>query len=383
MPLAITPLTAFLQAEIRRRGPIPFCEFMEAALYHPALGYYASGKAAIGREGDFFTNVSVGPLFGRLLARQFVEMWRALGEPESWSIIEQGAHRGDFAADALAELRDCAQPCFQALRYRIVEPFDSPRAVQEERLAAFSGKVAWHRSLREVKPGAAVHFSNELLDAFPVHRVAFREGGWVERHVAMEEDAFVYTDAPLAANGLRERLDGLNPVVGFETEVNLASTDWLREATPAVERGFLLAIDYGFCHDEYYRAERSQGTLTGYAGHRRQSDLLAAPGAIDLTAHVDFTSVVDEAESLGWELRGYTDQHHLMVGLSQIYFGPDDPLTPERERELRAFKTLMHPDLMGRSFKALCLSRGVAACSTLSGFQFARASRETLGLRPV
>src|SRR5438105_5645346 len=104
-----------IRGEIERHGPIPFARFMELALYHPEHGYYASGRAAIGRRGDFFTNVSVGPLFGKLLAAQFAEMWERLGKPHEFSIVEQGAHDGAFARDALAAARADAPEFFETV----------------------------------------------------------------------------------------------------------------------------------------------------------------------------------------------------------------------------------------------------------------------------
>src|SRR5207253_8137543 len=118
-----TELTQIVRAEIKEHGPIPFARFMELALYHPQHGYYGSGRASIGRRGDFFTNVSVGSLFGRLLAAQFAEIWEKLGRPRDFKIVEQGAHDGVFAADALSALRQSAGDCFAATSYCIVEPF--------------------------------------------------------------------------------------------------------------------------------------------------------------------------------------------------------------------------------------------------------------------
>src|SRR3954469_13714870 len=117
----MNPLTAILAARIAEAGPLSFAEFMEAALYHSEHGYYASGRAAIGRGGDYFTNVSVGPLFGRLLVRQFAEMWERLGRPAVFPIGEQGAFSGDFAHDALAGGRELEPAFFESVRYIIVE----------------------------------------------------------------------------------------------------------------------------------------------------------------------------------------------------------------------------------------------------------------------
>ena len=137
----MNPLAIELRARIAQRGPIPFREFMEAALYHPEHGYYSSGRAAIGRRGDFITNVSVGALFGRLLARQFAEMWEQLGAPARWTIVEQGAHRGEFARDALEGLREFAPEAFEAVNYVIVEPIEGLRSAQVSALAGL--RVDW------------------------------------------------------------------------------------------------------------------------------------------------------------------------------------------------------------------------------------------------
>ena len=342
---------------------------MAEALYHPRHGYYTSGRAVIGRKGDFFTNVSVGPLFGRLLAWQFAEIWQRLGEPAQFSVVEQGAHGGDFAGDVLGGLREFAPACFAAATYRIVEPGAALREAQAAKLAALGGKVRWVASLAELEPFSGVHFSNELIDSLPVHAVTWTGEAWRERHVGLHGDHFVFTDGPLTSELLRAHLAQLPPVPpGYETEVNLAALDWIAELGGKLERGCVLAIDYGFPRAEYYRADRIGGTLTGYAHHRREDDVLASPGEIDLTAHVDFTSLAEHAARCGLRLAGFTDQHHFMVGLGRLHF--PDGVAPAAQ-EMRAFKTLMHPTLMGLSFKVLCLEKGLADPAPLAGFHFA------------
>jgi SAM-dependent MidA family methyltransferase len=370
-----TPLAALLRAEIAQRGPIPFRDFMEQALYHPQYGYYSSGRAHLGRRGDYFTNVSVGPFFGRLLARQFAEMWERLGAPPDFALVEQGAHTGDFAADALAALRQLAPACFAATTCWLVEPLSALRAAQQARLAPFAPQVRWVAALAELPPFCGVHFSNELIDAFPVHRVVRRDGDWRERAVAFQNGGFVFMDIPFSSDALRSHLAYLPDLPpDYETEVNLAAATWLSDVTARLRAGFILAMDYGFPRAEYYRPERSSGTLSAYAEHRREPDPLARPGEIDLTAHVDFTALAEAALATGLELAGFTDQHHFMVGLGQRHFSDEVPGTPQ---ELRAFKTLMHPDMLGRSFHALCVSRNVNAAA-LSGFHFAADPRRAL-----
>jgi SAM-dependent MidA family methyltransferase len=375
MSHAPTPLTDSLREEIARRGPIPFRDFMARALYDPQHGYYGSGRARVGRGGDFFTNVSVGPLFGRLLARQFAEMWTRLGEPEEFALVEQGAHHGDFAADVLTTLRELVPACFAATTYWLVEPLAALRAVQQEKLATLAhGKARWAATLAELPLFVGVHFSNELPDAFPVHRVVRRGDHWLERAVDFHGGRFAFVDAPLSTDALPPALAQLPTVPpDYETEINLAAPAWIAEISTRLQRGYLLAIDYGFPRAEYYRPERNGGTLSAYANHQREPDPLARPGEIDLTAHVDFTSLAEAALTAGFDLAGFTDQHHFMVGLSQLHFTSDTASA----QEVRAFKTLMHPNLMGRSFHVLGLRKAIIA-SPLAGFHFTSGQLHTL-----
>lgn len=364
-------LVETLRIEIAQRGPISFRDFMARALYDPNHGYYGSARARVGRGGDFFTNVSVGPLFGRLLARQFAEMWQRLGEPADFTIVEQGANSGDFAADVLGGLRELAPACFAATTVYLVEPLEKLRQAQGERLHDFGpGKVRWAGTVDDLPFFQGVHFSNELLDAFPVHRVCWRGDRWVERCVDFRDECFVFTDAEITSAELLAHLARLPSVpADYETEVNLAVAPWLAETAAKLQAGFILAIDYGYPRAEYYRPERSSGTLSAYAAHQRVPDPLQRPGEIDLTAHVDFTTVAEIASQHSLQLAGFTDQHHLMVGLSRLHFSDDSAMSAAGQQELRAFKTLMHPTLMGQSFHAICLAKGVGN-STLTGFQF-------------
>ena len=356
----MNPLASELRARIAQRGPIPFREFMEAALYHPQHGYYSSGRATIGRRGDFFTNVSVGPLFGRLLARQFAEIWEKLGSPAQWTIVEQGAHRGEFAKDALEGLREFAPMAFAAVKYVIVEPVETLRAAQKSALAGLP--VDWTSSVEELAPFTGVHFSNELLDAFPIHLVARRAARWVERHVDRSEDGFVFTDGPLTDPRLSTHLAAIEAPDDLTTEINLASLDWLSALAAKIQRGYVLTIDYGYSREQHL--ERCAGTLSAYAGHQREPDPLARPGEIDLTAHVEFTSLIEHAGRLGFRTHGFTDQQRFIVGTSRLHFTN----APPPPAEIRAFKTLMHPAMLGAAFKAICFEKGGIAARALAGF---------------
>ena len=373
-------LSEIIRSRIAARGPMPFRRFMELALYHLSLGYYASGRARVGRKGDFFTNVSVGPLFGRLLARQIVEMWERLGSPRAFSLIEQGAHEGALAADVLGGLREFSPDCFAATIYRIVEPFAVLADRQRNRLAKFAGRVEWKNSLREVEIECGVHLSNELPDAFPVHLVTRTSGEWRERMVIERGGRFAFDDGPLTMPALRDacaQIPGLLPD-GYCTEVNLAAREWIADVARSIRRGFFLAVDYGFTRDEYYAPWRMSGTLSAYADHRRESDPLARPGEIDLTAHVEFTSLIEAATAAGLSLAGFTDQHHFMVGLGAAHFAHE-----ANAAERRAFQTLMHPQFMGTAFKVVCFAKAVEPSLPLAGFRFARPSVACGELRAI
>ena len=216
-----------IRGEIEREGPIPFARFMELALYHPEHGYYASGRASIGRRGDFFTNVSVGPLFGKLLAAQLVEIWEKLVRPHDFVIVEQGAHDGVFAVDVLSALRQSSGECFAAICYIIVEPFLIWRERQQKNLRDFIAKISWVESIDQLSPFAGVHFSNELFDSLPVHLIvssgiANGATDWKEKFVTVADNDFAFTTANVSRSELRLDQLGLFPA-GFEVEVSVVA----------------------------------------------------------------------------------------------------------------------------------------------------------------
>src|SRR4029077_5441032 len=226
-----TPLVESIRETIRAHGPQSFAWFMQQALYHPEHGYYSSGRCAIGRKGDYFTNVSVGPLFGELLAVQFAEIWERLSRVDDFVIVEQGAHHGQFARDVLEFAQKYAPKFFAALRYRIIEPFPTLQERQSRTLELFRDKVEWHASLQ---PFVGVHFSNELLDAMPVRLIS----GGMEKLVDLEGDKFVLVERPLS------------PADGIFNQVAL---DWIDDIAAKLQRGYVIAIDYGHCGDQFER----------------------------------------------------------------------------------------------------------------------------------
>src|SRR5947209_9224132 len=145
-------LIEMIRAEIFAQGPMSFARFMELALYQPQHGYYSSGRAVIGRQGDFFSNVSVGSVFGQLLAIEFAEIWQKLDRPPHFTVVEHGAHDGAFAADALMALSRSFPECFNAISYMIAEPFPIWHDRQQKRLASFGQKIRWVESINQLEP---------------------------------------------------------------------------------------------------------------------------------------------------------------------------------------------------------------------------------------
>jgi SAM-dependent MidA family methyltransferase len=344
-------LLRLIRAEIETSGPVSFAWFMQQALYHPEHGYYSSGQCAIGRRGDYFTNVSVGPLFGHLLAEQFAEIWHRLGQPNKFVIVEQGAHHGDFARDVLESARIRWSDFFAALRYEIVEPFSILQDRQSQALQAFRDKVEWRDSIGALKSFTGVHFSNELLDAMPVRLIA----GGTEKLVDFDGKNFLFVGRSLNDSG----------------KFNQAALDWVENVAAKLQRGYILMVDYGKAQP------KSQATIQVRAQHRHLDSPFDEIGYTDITAHVDWTSIAQCAERRGLRLAGFTDQHHFLTGIISQWPGLTQDVGAKTKR---ALQTLLHPEMLGRSFQLLALGKGVDVAPPLAGFKFARDSRRTLGI---
>jgi SAM-dependent MidA family methyltransferase len=308
-------------------------------------------------------------------------MWEALDRPVDFVIVEQGAHHGDFTRDVLGALRERAPDFFSVLGYRIIEPFPILRERQTEALRDFSEKLTWVKSLADLEPFCGVHFSNELLDAMPVHLISRVGTDWEERRVAESGDGFEFVTAPITNAELRRHLETipLHSNGPYETEVNLAALRWIEGLAPKLTRGYVLAVDYGHSRENYYAPARSSGTLQSYARHRINPSPLTNIGEADITAHIDWTSLVERAETHDLSAAGFTDQHHFATGVvTQLMPEQFDPTADAKAR--RALQTLLHPEFLGTTFQFLALTKNVAPGVPLSGFKFARDPRVALGL---
>lgn len=339
-----TPLVESIRETIRAQGPQSFAWFMQQALYHPAHGYYSSGRCAIGRKGDYFTNVSVGPLFGHLLAAQFSEIWEHLGRMNDFVIVEQGAYDGQFARDVLEFLQKRFPDFFDALRYRILEPFPILQEQQRRSLEALGDKVKWS-ALPE--PFTGIHFSNELLDAMPVRLIS--DG--TEKLVGLDGDKFVFVERPVD-----------------KTIFNQVALESIDEIAANLQRGYVIAIDYGFLDDEVAR------TVQIRARHRNLNSPFEQIGDADITMSVDWKSIVERAQGKGLRIAGFTDQHHFLTGIISQFESGDRgrSLLADSRKGKRELQTLLHPEMLGRAFQVLALTKNVdVEAAPLAGFKFA------------
>lgn len=336
-------LIEIIRARIRQHGPQSFAWFMEQALYHPEHGYYSTDRAAIGRSGDYFTNVSIGPLFGQLLALQFLEIWQRMGKPEDFSIVEQGVHHGEFACDVLEFVRAQFPEFFSAIRYVVIEPFPKLQQRQTQTLERFGDQIRWRKSLDELEPFAGIHFSNELLDAMPINLR--------DKRVGLERDQFYFIHATV------------------DNVPNRSQLDWVASVADKLNRGFVIAVDYGFPAAEFREMVQVR------ARHRLLDSPFEEIGNADITAHVSWTDIASAAERSGLNVAGFTDQHHFLTGIISTF-----PQTITGGRSKRALQTLLHPEMLGRSFQVLGLAKDVDLSARLSGFKFARDPRGELGI---
>jgi SAM-dependent MidA family methyltransferase len=355
---ATQSLADALVMRIRSGGPISFAEFMEAALYDSQQGYYASTLHQIGRKGDFFTSVSVGTLFGQLLARRFLAHHRDLGRPPQWRIIECGAHDGILAADVLDAIEALDPEAFATLEYAIVEPLASLRDAQHRTLARHGGRfvIIADSAALAATPLPGIAFGNEVLDALPCHVVEQRGGTWTECLVDHDPQlGWIWT----AGSEVNETLAAMLPVAdavpdGWRTEVRDSFPAFFAPLVRCLDPAHMIWIDYGFSREEFHNIARKDGTLRAYRQHRVVTDPLQHPGEHDLTAHVDFTAVAEAAGALGGRVTWLSSQGSWLTQVAQRWLMAMED-RPDAKM-LRQFQTLTHPAHLGRAFQVIELS---------------------------
>ena len=383
-----TPLQIILVEMLRQSGPITFEHFMSLCLYHPQHGYYMQGRERTGVRGDYFTSPDLHPIFARLIARLAAEMWERLDRPSQFTWVEMGAGRGWFARDFLQWAATRRPDFAAALDYVAIEPGFAQQARIAERLAeaGFTGRVRLMANLAELAPLAAgtspdtgeatvgtsplqpaivgCFFSNELIDSFPVSIVTPSQGRFREIYVSLEGEALRETTGPIrdpaVAAAVAQYAKELEE--GRRVEVNLNATRWMQSVAEKLTRGFVLTIDYGDLARRLYTPDRPRGTLMAYRGHTASDDVLATPGEQDLTAHVNFSALIDAGKETGLDCQGFTTQERFLMSLGEsTAFGDLYDLGQTALQQLDArlkLKRLIHPGGMGAIFKVLIQYRG-------------------------
>ncbi|BCN94086.1 SAM-dependent methyltransferase [Thiomicrorhabdus immobilis] len=349
---------------LSRHKNLPFSKFMEMALYTPQLGYYAGGLPKIGKSGDFITAPEVSNIFSRCLARQAAQVLSQLDEA---NIVEFGAGQGTMAKDILLELENLQQPLH---RYYIVEISADLRQRQKQTFeqhlpAEIVKKVVWLDKLPST-PISAVVLANEVLDAMPFERLRIEPERALQGYVVFNEktqqfdwDFQTITDAKLQkfANQLIKHIGKVSDL-GYETEINLNLKPWLKSLNDILAEGAVFLIDYGYSRHEYYQPARVMGTLRCHYQHRAHNNPFFYPGLQDITAHVDFTAVAEDAFDSGFKIAGFTTQAHFLMGSGLLEMSADlDADITEQIQIAQQIKTLTLPDEMGETFKAIALTK--------------------------
>lgn len=346
-----TTLKQRIVERIRREGGITFRDFMAMALYEPGLGYYTSDRVVLGREGDYLTSPEVSPLFGAMLGRQLRQMWEVLGRPAPFDLVEAGAGSGVLARDVLSWASRTASEMFEAIRYTIVEISSQLRARQRSRLVAegLANNVRWLGGPPADVTG--VIFSNELLDAMPVHRVAVGNGGLREIYVTWSGEHFAeeLREPPSEVIDYFDAI-GVRPADGCRAEVNLAAVDWMHDAGQSLKRGFVMTIDYGCEADDLYAPWRTDGTLLCFYRHNPSSDPYVRIGRQDMTSHIDLTNVRHAGEAAGLTTLGLVTQSEFLanLGIGEAMQPPEGGELEEYFARRRAVTELLDPGGLGR-----------------------------------
>lgn len=352
---AATPsLRQRLDQRIRESGPLRFHDYMAMALYEPNLGYYAKGTRQVGKAGDFFTSVSVGQLYGHLLAQRFLAEWQKLGQPTRWRITECGAHDGTLAKDILSSLAELNPQALHGLKYAIPEPLDSLREAQKQTLKPYSNIVRHlsNAAILDALPG--IIFGNEVLDALPFHVVECQRQQWQECRVKIDDlEALDWKLCPIDDPGLIAALApiGSDFADGYRTEVRTNFPDFLHPLAQSLSAGSMIWIDYGFQRDDYYHPGRRCGTLRTFDQHRAGENPFECPGDTDITAHVDFSAVAEAATALGGCPAPLTSQGSWLTQVAREWLLGQEGTADAKL--LRQFQTLTHPAQLGRSFQVM------------------------------
>ncbi|SCY10467.1 class I SAM-dependent methyltransferase [Nitrosospira sp. Nsp13] len=355
-------------------GWISFAHYMKLALYAPGLGYYSGGAAKFGQEGDFVTAPEISPLFGRAVARQAVQVLELADG--GGDILEFGAGTGKLALDLLLELERLGRlPRLYFILEVSAELQQRQRQLFERYAPHLLLRVVWLKRLPAKFNGLIL--ANEVLDAMPVHLVAWRNAGLFERGVTSSVpsgDEFRWSERPLgegelfeAARELTPRIASGNGNIGddvdeYVSEISLATRGFMASLANILERGAIVLIDYGFGRGEYYHPQRSHGTLMCHYRHHAHDNPFYLPGSQDITSHVDFSAIAEAGTNAGLDLLGYTTQAYFLIncGVTEILARMPAENVKEYLPAANQLQKLVSPAEMGELFKAIAFGKNIS-----------------------
>jgi SAM-dependent MidA family methyltransferase len=373
MTSASTELERKLIERIKREGPITFRDFMHAALYDPELGYYNTERLKIGAAGDYYTSSNVHPAFGAVLAQALIELLSERWVEYPLTLVEIGAGTGQLAFDILSATRDENPVIFEDLTYIIVETSPPMIKLQQERLGSFGDRVRW-RELHELEraPILGIAFSNEFVDAMPIHRIRLEGGAIEEQYVTVSSELGELGEPGETRLGLgwdtpsTERLS--NYAIGMDVklsqgqvvEVNLEAIGWLARMSRAISHGFLVTIDYGDTVQDLWSPERRQGTLRSFHKHHFVDSPLERIGEHDMTASVNFTALIDYGRDFGFQLVSFERQTAFLIRMGLIERIAAEHRSSDAIDDLKkrlAVKNLFIPGGISDNFRVLIQKR--------------------------
>jgi len=362
-------LKGFILSQIGQRGSIPFSQFMEWCLYHPEYGYYRSQGVKTGKNGDYYTSPCVHPLFGQSIAKQLFQMADILGG-ESFDVVEMGGGRGFLCLDILDWTKNERPSFYQRLRYYLLETAPRFLGEQKEKLSRYEkeGRVFWLAPENFKKGTAQIEgcfLSNELVDAFPAHRVVLDQGHLKELYVTHENGQFEEKWDEPSDPRISTYFESMDITLqeGQKAEVNLDALDWIEKVGYCVKKGFVLTIDYGYVAKELYSPYRPDGTLLCYFQHRISENPYERLGEQDITSHVNFTSLMQKGEEVDLSLTRFLPQYRFLMGLGILQemetLGKERPAMEGLKLRL-SLKHLIEPEAgMGEVFKVLIQHKGI------------------------
>lgn len=362
-------LKEFILSRIEEGGPITFSQFMEWCLYHPEYGYYHSEKTRIGKEGDYYTAPCVHPLFGGMIAKQLSQMGDLLGE-ESFEVVEMGGGRGFLCQDILDWTKKSTPRFHERLEYHLIETSPSLLNEQRKQLSEHEkeGKVFWMDSAgfeEGKKRITGCFFSNELVDAFPVHQVIVDQGLLKEIYVTQKNGQLDEQIGDLSNPEIASYFKSINIQLeeGQRAEINLRAMDWMGKVAHCLKRGFVLTIDYGYLADQLYSPHRRNGTLLCYYRHQTSENPYEHLGDQDMTSYVNFTGLIEKGEESGLRFTGLIPQYRFLIamGILQEMDALGQGLSELDRLKLRlSLMHLIEPEAgMGEVFKVLIQHKGI------------------------